>query len=122
MPDNVLICDDNRQVRDLIAVVLGSESYRLRHAADGQAALNALAEDPADLVILDLHVPGIDGLAILQTIRSDPALAGTRVLLVTGDSAALEADWGRQQGADAHLSKPFTLDALKDTVRALLTR
>ncbi len=120
MTHRVLIADDNDQVRALIAAVLGSEGYELRHAADGQAILDDLARRPPDLFILDLHMPGIDGLTILATIRSDPALTATRVLMLSGDTAALDAGWSAQIGADAHLAKPFELSALTDTVRSLL--
>ncbi|MGA2011430.1 MAG: response regulator [Solirubrobacteraceae bacterium] len=122
MTYRVLIADDNDQVRALIAAVLGSEGYELRHAAHGQAILDDLARRAPDLVILDLHMPGIDGLGVLTVIRSDPALAATRVLMLSGDTAALDADWSAQIGADAHLAKPFELSALTDTVRFLLER
>jgi CheY-like chemotaxis protein len=109
-------------VRHLIAAVLGSEDYELRQAAHGQAILDDLARRPADLIILDMHMPGIDGLTILKTIRSDPTLTATRVLVLSGDTAALDPHWSEQIGADAHLAKPFELTVLTDTVRSLLER
>jgi CheY-like chemotaxis protein len=122
VPYSVLICDDDDQVRKLITVVLGSQGYELREAGHGQAALDELARGAPDLVILDVHMPGIDGLTILKTIRGDPALAATRVVLLSGASAALDADWSERVGADAHLAKPFTLSALEETVQSLLDR
>lgn len=121
MRHRVLICEDNDPVRRLIAAVLGARGgYDLREAKDGLAALDELARSRPDLVILDVHMPGIDGLAVLERVRSDPALAGTRVLLVTGVTEARNDDWGVGLGADAHLFKPFTNSALRDTVRSLL--
>lgn len=119
MPQTVLICDDNDQVRHLIAVVLGSQAYDLRQAADGQAALDEIARSPPDLLILDVHMPGIDGLAVLQRIRCDSALAGIRVLLLSGDAGAREDHWGERLGADAHLAKPFAAGSLTETVQSL---
>jgi CheY-like chemotaxis protein len=120
MPHRILICDDDDQVRRLIAVVLGSEGYDLREAPHGQAALDELVRRPPDLAILDLHMPGIDGLTVLNAIRADPALSATRVLLLSGATAALDADWSGRVGADAHLLKPFEITVLQDTVRSLL--
>lgn len=119
MPQTVLICDDNDQVRRLIGVVLGSQGYDLREATNGQATLDELARDRPDLLILDVHMSGIDGFEVLKRMRGDPALAGTRVLLLSGDTAALE-HWSEQLGADAHLTKPFVAAALTETVRSLL--
>jgi CheY-like chemotaxis protein len=120
MTHTILICDDNEQVRKLIATVLGSHLYDLREASDGEAALDELPRSHPDLVILDMHMPGIDGLAVLDRIRRDPTLATTRVVLLSGDANALEDDWSERVGADAHLPKPFTVDALSETVRSLL--
>jgi CheY-like chemotaxis protein len=120
MPQTVLICDDNDQVRRLIAVVLGSQGYDLREATNGQATLEEIASSPPDLVILDMHMPGIDGIAVLGCIRSDPALASVQVLLLSGDTAALDDHWSEQLGADAHLPKPFAASALTETVQSLL--
>jgi CheY-like chemotaxis protein len=120
MPYSVLICDDDDQVRRLIAVILGSQGHDLRGAAHGQEALDELARSAPDLVILDVHMPGIDGLSILKTIRGHPALTATRVLLLSGAAEALDARWSEQVGADAHLPKPFELSVLQETVKSLL--
>jgi CheY-like chemotaxis protein len=121
MPATVLICDDDEQVRSLIAAVLRHQGYDLRGAAHGQAALDELARNRLDLVILDVEMPGLDGLTVLKRIRGDPALAGTRVLLLSGAKEALDVRWSEQVGADAHLSKPFAVGALGAAVQSLLT-
>lgn len=116
----VLICDDDGDVRALIATVLRRRGHVLREAADGRAALEELAGGQPDLAILDVHMPGIDGLAVLRRIRADPALAGTRVLLLSGAAEASGKGWGKGVGADAHLAKPFAIADLDAVVRSLL--
>lgn len=120
MPANVLICDDDPQLRRLLAVVLGRLGYSLREASTGHATQEELARERPDLVVLDLHMPGPDGLAILKGIRSDPAFAATRVLLLSGEKEALDPDWAEKVGADGHLPKPFAVGTLEASVRALL--
>lgn len=120
MPASVLICDDDAQLRRLLSVVFGRLGYELREAADGHATLEALASRQPDLVVLDLHMPGPNGLAILDSIRANPELASTRVLLLSGERDALDEDWAEKVGADAHLPKPFAVRTLEASVRSLL--
>lgn len=120
MPGNILICDDDAQVRGLIAAVLRQGNYDLREAAHGEAALEELAQSRPDLAILDVQMPGIDGLEVLERIRSDSDLAETRVLLLSGNKEALDEGWGVRVGADAHLRKPFAVAELSEAVRSLL--
>jgi CheY-like chemotaxis protein len=121
MSETVLICDDDKQMRRLITVVLRERGYDLREAPHGQAALDEMAANPPALAILDLHMPGVGGLAVLEQVRSDPALAETRVLLLTGAKEALDEDWGKRVGADAHLTKPFAVGELNAIVESLLS-
>lgn len=120
MAHSVLIGDDTDHVRRLISVILSRHGYELREAEDGQATLDELNRARPDLLILDVHMPGLDGLEVLKHVRADPGLAETRVLLLTGGVEALDSDWGQRVGADAHLAKPFEADALLTTVQALL--
>lgn len=120
MAGKILICDDDAQIRGLIATVLRRGDYDLRQAAHGQEALDELANGHPDLVILDVQMPGIDGLEVLERIRGDAKLTATKVLLLSGAKEALEKDWGTRVGADAHLRKPFAVAELDGAVRALL--
>lgn len=120
MPATVLICEDDQQLRRLLGVVLRGQGYDLREAAHGKAALDELTTARPDLAILDVQMPGIDGLAVLDHIRGDPELAGIRVLLLSGSKEALDEGWGRRVGADAHLAKPFPVEELSAAVRSLL--
>lgn len=121
MSAKILICDDDAQLRRLIATVIRGEGRVLREAGDGHAVLEALAAEPPDLVLLDLQMPGPDGLELLARIRSDPALSHTRVLLLSGKTEALSSKWDEQVGADGHLSKPFSVRDLRASVDAFLS-
>jgi CheY-like chemotaxis protein len=87
-----------------------------------EEALDELADAPPDLVVLDFHMPGGGGPAVLDKIRGDPGLADTPVLLVSGTLESLDRDWAEKVGADEHLSKPFPVETFKETVRGLLNR
>lgn len=118
---SILICDDDEAIRRLVSAVLLIDAYALRSSADAAGAIAALDESPADLVILDFNVSGEGGgQSVLHHIRGEPALDGTRVLMVTGRSEARVEGWGRSIGADAHLLKPFAVDELRGAVRDLL--
>jgi CheY-like chemotaxis protein len=120
MPVRILVCDDDEHVRSLIATVLRRRGHSPHVVARAQAALDELATARFDLVILDVHMPGIGGLDVLRQIRSDPAQAATRVLLLSGAKEALEAGWSARVDADAQLAKPFAIADFDAAVRSLL--
>jgi two-component system chemotaxis response regulator CheY len=117
----ILICDDSELTRRLIAAGLESEGYDLREASNGEEALQQISDAQPDLVILDVHMPRVDGPGVIEQIRGNPELAATRFLLVSGSTEAFDEQGARAVGADAHLAKPFLVDALRDTVRALVS-
>jgi CheY-like chemotaxis protein len=110
---SILICDDDEVVRSLVTAVLGSGQYAVREASNVEEALDELAAAPPDLVVLDFHMPGGGGPAVLDKIRGDPGLAETPVLLVSGTLESLDRDWAEKVGADEHLSKPFPVETFK---------
>ncbi len=113
----ILICDDDAAIRRLIAAILRGADYELRYAGDAASAVASLDESAPDLVMLDVNVPGQGGgLGVLSYIRSQPALARVRVLLVSGVAEAYTPGWGESLGADGHLAKPFELTDLRDAV------
>ena len=116
----VLVVDDDPAIRRVVCALLDLEEYGLLEAADGLTALELVRLERPDLVILDLTMPRLDGLRACRALRSDPELAGTRVLVLTGRD--LPDDWAaaRDAGADAYLAKPFSSLALLDAVRRLV--
>ena len=113
----ILVCDDDPSLRELVRAVLGPR-YRFVEAADGTEALVAARELSPDLIVLDVMLPGISGIEVLETIRSDEQLKDMLVVVITAWShAELEA---RIAGADRFVSKPFDPDDLSSAVEELL--
>jgi len=113
----ILVCDDEPSLRELVRAVLGP-GYRFAEAADGEAAL-ALARDVVpDLVVLDLMLPVMSGMVVLEELRRDARLAQVPVVVMTAWSHA-EAS-ARTAGADRFVSKPFHPDELTAAVEELL--
>ena len=113
----ILVCDDEPSLRELVRAVLGP-GYLYAEAADGRAAL-ALARDvEPDLVVLDLMLPIMSGVAVLEELRSDERLAEVPVIVITAWSHAEASAW--TAGADRFVSKPFEPDELTAAVEELL--
>ena len=115
----VLVADDNADLREYVRRLL-AEQYEVEAVADGEAALQAARRQKPDIVVSDVMMPGMDGLALLQALRADPALATVPVVLLSaraGEEATLE---GLQRGADDYLAKPFSARELLVRVGALL--
>jgi CheY-like chemotaxis protein len=117
--NRVLIVDDDPAIRRVVSALLDLDEYGLLEAADGQAALEVVRDERPDLVILDLTMPRLDGLRACAALRSDPELAGTRVLVLTGRDQPHDRAAARDAGADAYLVKPFSSLALLDAVKRL---
>jgi two-component system response regulator MprA len=116
----VLVVDDEPAVRDSLARALRYSGYEVSTASDGQAALDVLANEPADLIVLDVAMPRLDGLEMTRRLRT----AGDRtpVLMLTARDAIADRVDGLDAGADDYLVKPFALEELRARVRALLRR
>ncbi|WP_067479044.1 SpoIIE family protein phosphatase [Actinomadura hibisca] len=114
----VLVADDNADMRDYLARLLRSAGYQVQTVNDGQQALDAVRADSPDLVVSDVMMPGLDGLALVSALRTDPRTAAVPVLLLSaraGQEASIE---GLQAGADDYLVKPFAAAELLARVRA----
>lgn len=117
---HVLIVEDEDNIALALTTVLGREGWRLSRIADGEAAWAAIRAEGPDLVILDVMLPSVSGYEICQRIRLEPALAGTRILMMTARGNAIERRKGLALGADAFVAKPFDLRDLMGQVRRLL--
>ena len=114
----VLIADDDATILRVVSTLLRFEGFEVEMATDGQAALQQVLQRPPELVISDIQMPGLDGLALLRAIRANPALAAGRVLLLSGQGD----DEPAQALAQGHgrLGKPFTREQLLGAMRALM--
>lgn len=117
---SVLVVDDDAPVRRMLERTLAAEGYDVRAAADGGAALAAVEQSVPDAVVLDVAMPGMDGLAVARRLRGK-GLA-TPILLLTARDAIGDRVAGLDAGADDYLVKPFATEELSARLRALLRR
>lgn len=116
-PATILVCDDDPSLRELVRAVLGP-AYRFIEAADGTEALELARELRPDLIVLDVMLPGLSGIEVLEAIRTDPVLHDLKVVVITAWSHA-EID-AQVAGADSFVAKPFDPDELSRAVEELL--
>ena len=116
----VLIVDDNRASRDLIRAILKPVRCDIIEASTGQQALELIQQERPGLVLLDIDIPGLDGLMVVKTIRENTSLAGLPVVAVT--AFAMEGDCERAiaAGFTAYVTKPVRAAALRQQVQQLL--
>lgn len=116
----ILVVEDEKEMAETVAHVLRSEHHVVEVALSGDEALDMLRVSQYDLLILDLNLPGADGLEICKTIRHQKRPVS--ILMVTGRKTIEEKELGLDLGADDYLTKPFHLKELQARVRALLRR
>jgi DNA-binding response OmpR family regulator len=119
-PARILVAEDQADIRDLLALNLRNAGYAVEAVADGTAALASQNESASDLLILDLMMPGLDGLEVCKALRARGR--STPILMLTAKSTELDRVLGLELGADDYLTKPFSLAELLARVKALLRR
>lgn len=118
----VLIVDDDASIRTMLGFVFEDAGYRVIEAPDGAEALDVLRTDPPALMILDLMMPGTDGVAVLRACRDEALGADTRILVLTAKTDTEDAVWCWELGADEYVTKPVDPDRLLRNGLALLAR
>src|SRR4051812_33719960 len=116
----VLVVDDEPSVREVLARILRVEGFDVELAADGREAVQTQAAAPADAVLLDVLMPGLDGLEVCRRMRDTGDR--TPVLMLTAREGVGDRVAGLEAGADDYLPKPFALEELLARLRALLRR
>jgi putative two-component system response regulator len=116
----VLVVDDEQRNRELLVRLLEVAGYDVEAAADGEAALTAVADHSPDVILLDVQMPGLDGFEVCRRVKADPATRLTPVVMVTGLNAREHRIEGINAGADDFLGKPFNADELRARVRSLV--
>lgn len=117
---HILIAEDQTDIRDLLALNLRNAGYRVEAATNGRAALESHIRQPADLLLLDLMMPHMDGLDVCKALRASGST--TPILMLTAKSTELDRVLGLELGADDYLTKPFSVAELLARVKALLRR
>ena len=118
----ILVVDDEPHIRRVLSAILGQCGYGVSLACDGAEGLDVLRDTPVDLVILDLMMPGANGLEILSVIRADPARAQTPVIILTAKGQDTDRDAALSGGADDFLTKPFSPKKLIARIEEILDR
>ena len=116
---HILIVDDHREIRDLVSRALTKEGFRVSLAADGRAMTKALATSRIDLILLDLMLPGEDGLSLCRTLRSQSNIP---IIMLTAKGDEIDRVIGLEMGADDYLPKPFGSRELIARIKAVLRR
>jgi len=119
---HVLVIEDDASVCELLLSCLSKAGYRVSIAQSGEAALPQIEEDPPEVVVLDLNLPGMNGLDVCRTMRRDPWMGQIPVLMLTGQSEEDDIVAGLEVGADDYMTKPFSPKLLTARVKALLRR
>ena len=122
MSKKILIVEDERDLIKLLKYNLEKEGYKVSYATDGSVALAEIRRDTPDLVLLDLMLPGMDGLEICRQIRRHEKYATIPVLMLTARGEEADRVVGLEIGADDYVTKPFSMRELIARVRALLRR
>ena len=119
---SVLVVDDDPDVCDLVTYKLEQSGFDVRRASDGDAALREVAGKVPDLVLLDIMMPGISGLEVLQRWRGETATAAMPVILLTAKAQENDVERGFELGADDYVVKPFSPRELVRRVTAVISR
>ncbi len=123
MPEQqILVIDDERDLLELVAYNLKKEGFRVSTAGDGEEGLEKLRKGSFDLLILDLMLPGLQGVEVCRMIRSNPRTEGIPIIMLTARTDMTDKVRGLEIGADDYMTKPFSPKELVARVRALLRR
>ena len=120
MSASILVADDEPNIVLSLEFLLKQAGFRVRTVSDGEAALAAIAQEPPDLVLLDVMIPGRDGYAVRQEIRSNPAWRSMRIIMLTAKGGDIQREKGLSLGADEYVTKPFSTRELVERVRRML--
>ena len=119
---HILVVDDEADVREVIQLNLGREGFMVTTAGDGQSALDWLRKESFDAAILDVMMPGMDGLALCRAIRQDPKLRPMPILLLTARDSEMDQIIGLEVGADDFISKSASPRLISTRLKAVLRR
>lgn len=122
LPPSVLVVEDEQDIRELVSYHLLKEGYRVSDASSGEEALRRIESQPPDLVLLDLMLPGMDGLSVCRQLRANPKTAELLIMMLTAKGEEADVVAGLNLGATDYVTKPFSPRVLMARVRAVLRR
>lgn len=118
----ILVVDDEEDIRELVELNLRREGYQVLTCETGEQALHRVASKAPDVVVLDLMLPGIDGLEVCRRLKADPKTQQTAVVMLTAKGEEVDIVTGLELGADDYVTKPFSGKVLVARVRRLLRK
>lgn len=122
MSDRILIVDDNAQNLKLARVILSTAGYEVKTAKDAEEAVETLPAFSPALILMDLQLPGMDGLELTRRLKSDPARAHILIVALTAYAMKGDEEKARAAGCDGYITKPIDTDALPRLVAEVLSR
>ncbi len=122
IPGHILVVDDEADLVELITYNLKKESFLVDSAPDGEKALAKLRKGKYDLVVLDLMLPGLQGMELCRIIRKDPKISSLPIIMLTAKGEEVDKILGLEMGADDYITKPFSPRELVARVKAVLRR
>jgi phosphate regulon transcriptional regulator PhoB len=118
----IYVVEDEKDLVELLAYNLEKEGYRVLSSLDGVEALKKIPEKSPDLILLDLMLPGVDGLTVCKTLKADPRTAHIPIVMLTAKGEESDKVVGLELGADDYVTKPFSVRELVARVKAVLRR
>ena len=118
----ILLVDDEASIRELIRFNLERAGYRVQEATDGNEAINAVRQTKPDLVVLDLMLPGLDGLDVCRLVKGNRETAAIPIIMLTAKTEEVDKVIGLELGADDYMTKPFSPRELVARIKAVLRR
>lgn len=120
MSKSILIVDDSESIREIVSFTLENEGYDVLVGVDGQDALNALKKKPVDLIITDLHMPVMNGIEFIRSVRSNPDYKSVPILFLTTESQTEKKMEAKEAGATGWIIKPFVPAKLIEAINKVL--
>ena len=120
MANKILVVDDEPNIVLSLEFLMKQAGFQVRTAADGEAALAAIAAEQPDLILLDVMMPRKNGYEVCQAIRANPDWKGVRIVMLTAKGREVEREKGLALGADDYITKPFSTQEVVERVRELL--
>ncbi len=120
--EKILLIEDDADISELVQYNLEREGYKVYVSTDGEIGLSQAGQIKPDLIVLDLMLPGLDGLSVCRKLRADANLAGTPIVMLTAKGEESDIVVGLEMGADDYVTKPFSPKELVARIRAVLRR
>jgi two-component system phosphate regulon response regulator PhoB len=120
--ERIAVIEDDEDIQELIRYHLGKEGYHVQSHTRGEVGLRQIRDKAPDLVLLDLMLPGMDGLQVCRHLKTDPRTAGIPVIIISARGEEADVVVGLELGADDYLAKPFSHRVLLARIRAVLRR